>query len=96
MPQEISQSLLQAYMPDFCEEVDLVISPSQGMEKVLRQYGVNCHIEVIPNGVDLTRFHNAKSLSRTDFGFSEEDTLYDMWKSDNITDDNEYLDWKKE
>src|SRR5215216_7811139 len=64
MPKEVSQSMLQAYMPDFCDAVDLVISPSYGMEKILRQYGVESHIEVVPNGVDLRRFHLAKSLSR--------------------------------
>ena len=75
MPIEVSQSMLQAYMPDFCSAVDLVISPSRGMEKVLRQYGVAGHIEVVPNGVDLHRFHIAKPLSREKFGFSEEDIL---------------------
>ena len=75
MPQEVSHSLLHAYMPDFCEEMDLVISPSEGMKKVLHQYGVESPIEVVPNGVDLTHFHNAKPLSRTDFGFTEDDIL---------------------
>src|SRR5215510_10722048 len=50
MPGEVSHSLLNAYMPDFCEAVDLVISPSRGMEKVMRQYGVESPIEVVPNG----------------------------------------------
>ncbi len=75
MPEEVSHGLLQAYMPDFCEAVDLVISPSRGMEKVLRQYGVESHIEVVPNGVELDWFHKAKPLSRADFGFSEDDIL---------------------
>ena len=75
MPEEVSQGLLQAYMPDFCEQMDLVISPSPGMEKVLRQYGVEGHIEVVPNGVDLKRFHNAKPLPRSEFGFTNDDLL---------------------
>ena len=75
MPEEVSNSLLQAYMPDFCEEMDLVISPSRGMKKVLRQYGVEGAIEVVPNGVDLTRFHNARPLPRSEFGFTDEDIL---------------------
>ena len=75
MPEEVSNGLLHAYMPDFCNEMDLVISPSPGMEKVLRQYGVDCHIEVVPNGVDLTRFHNAKPLARSEFGFTDDDIL---------------------
>jgi glycosyltransferase involved in cell wall biosynthesis len=75
MPTEVSHSLLQAYMPDFCDAVDLVISPSAGMAKVLRQYGVESHIEVVPNGVDLRRFHQAQPLQRTDFGFNDQDIL---------------------
>jgi 1,2-diacylglycerol 3-alpha-glucosyltransferase len=75
MPTEVSHSLLQAYMPDFCDAVDMVISPSHGMEKILRQYGVESHIEVVPNGVDLRPFHQAKPLSRADLGFSDQDVL---------------------
>src|SRR5688572_1155412 len=75
MSEEVSHSLLQAYMPDFCDAVDLVISPSHGMEKILRQYGVESHIEVVPNGVELDRFQKAKPLSRADFGFSKGDIL---------------------
>lgn len=75
MPEEVSLGLLQAYMPAFCSEMDLVISPSRGMEKVLRQYGVQGPIEVVPNGVDLTCFHNAEPLPRSDFGFTDDDIL---------------------
>jgi glycosyltransferase involved in cell wall biosynthesis len=75
MPDEVSHSLLQAYLPDFCEAVDLVISPSAGMAKVLRDLEVRSHIEVIPNGVDLSKFHNAKPFARAQFGFTEQDIL---------------------
>jgi 1,2-diacylglycerol 3-alpha-glucosyltransferase len=75
MPEEVSLGLLQAYMPDFCESMDLVISPSEGMKKILRQFGVEGQIEVVPNGADLTSFHNAKPLPRSDFGFLEDDIL---------------------
>jgi len=75
MPEEVSHGLLHAYMPDFCEEMDLVISPSPGMAKVLRQYGVESPIEVVPNGANLTSFHNAKPLPRSDFGYKDDDIL---------------------
>ncbi len=75
MPEEVSMGLLQAYMPHFCEVVDLVISPSEGMKKVLREFKVEVPIEVVPNGVDLKRFRTAKPLSRADFGFTEKDIL---------------------
>ena len=75
MPMEVSQSLLQAYMPAFCDAVDLVISPSPGMEKVMRKYGVESPIEIVPNGVDMRPFQQAKPLARSDFGYSQEDIL---------------------
>ena len=75
MPDEVSHSLLQAYLPDFCEAVDLVISPSEGMAKILRELEVTSHIEVIPNGVNLRQFHEAKPFSRAQFGFTDQDLL---------------------
>jgi len=75
MPDEMSHGLLQAYLPDFCEAVDLVISPSEGMARVLRELDVKSHIEVIPNGVDLRQFHQAKPFPRSQFGFTDQDIL---------------------
>jgi glycosyltransferase involved in cell wall biosynthesis len=75
MPEEISDGLLKAYMPSFCEAVNLVISPSAGMEKILRQLDVKSRIEVAPNGVELDRFLAAQPLSRADFGFDADDIL---------------------
>jgi glycosyltransferase involved in cell wall biosynthesis len=75
VPVEISDGLLQAYMPPFCEAMDLVISPSAGMVEVLRGMGVTSPIQIIPNGVELKRFYMAKPLFRADFGYSEKDVL---------------------
>ena len=75
MPDEVSTGLLQAYMPSFCKAMDLVITPSAGMERILRQLNVDSHIEVVPNGVDLKSFHSAKPLSRADFGYKDDDIL---------------------
>jgi len=75
MPDEISHGLLQAYMPTFCKAVELVITPSAGMERILRQLNVDVPIEVVPNGVDLQNFHSAAPLSRKEFGYKEDDIL---------------------
>lgn len=75
MPDQVSLGLLQAYMPYFCKTMDLVITPSAGMEKVLRELNVEGHIEVVPNGVDLKKFYEATPLSRADFGYKEDDIL---------------------
>ena len=75
MPEEMSQGLLQAYMPSFCEAVDLVIAPSAGMEKILRQLNVKGRIAVVPNGVDLKNFYEARPFPRAEFGYKEDDIL---------------------
>jgi len=75
LPGEISEGLLRAYMPSFCEAVNLVVSPSPGMEKILRELDVEIPIEIIPNGVELMRFIQAEPLSRAEYGFNEDDIL---------------------
>jgi len=75
LPEELSASFLQSYMPHFCSAVDLVVSPSPGMADVLRQLGVQAPIEVIPNGVELERYQQACGDCRTELGYSPEDIL---------------------
>lgn len=75
MPEEVSLGLLQSYMPPFCKAVDLVITPSPGMETVLRELKVEGTIEIVPNGVDLTSFQNATPLNRETFGYKPDDIL---------------------
>ncbi|NOH04239.1 MAG: glycosyltransferase [Chloroflexi bacterium] len=75
LPEEVSQGLLQSYMPSFCKAVDLVVTPSAGMEKVLRELKVEGRIEVVPNGVDLKSFQSATPLPRGQFGYKEDDIL---------------------
>ena len=75
LPGEVSEGLLRAYMPSFCEAVNLVVSPSPGMEKILRQLEVASHIEIVPNGVELARFFQTEPLPRADYGFDEHDVL---------------------
>jgi len=75
LPEEISDGLLQAYMPPFCEAVSLVVSPSAGMADILRSMGVESHIAIVPNGVDLEHYYKAEPLARADFGFTDSDIL---------------------
>ena len=75
LPEEISDGLLQAYMPPFCEAVNLVVSPSAGMANILRRMGVESPITIVPNGVDLQHYYQAEPLSRADFGFKNNDVL---------------------
>jgi 1,2-diacylglycerol 3-alpha-glucosyltransferase len=75
MPDEVSNALLQAYMPSFCKAVDLVVTPSAGMGNVLRELNVEEKIEIVPNGVDLKNFKSAKPLARKKFGYKQDDVV---------------------
>ncbi len=75
LPEGMSESLLRAYLPPFCDAVDKVISPSAGVAQVLRDLGVTAPIEIVPNGVELKRFREAQPLPRSEFGFDEDDLL---------------------
>lgn len=56
VPEVVGDTALQAYMPVFCRACDLVIAPSPGMREVLKNFGVDTPVEVVPNGVDLKPF----------------------------------------
>ena len=75
MPEEVSLGMLQAYMPPFCKAMDLVITPSPGLEKVLRELKVEGHIEIIPNGVNLASFQDTAPIPREQLGYKPDDVL---------------------
>jgi glycosyltransferase involved in cell wall biosynthesis len=73
IPEGLSRAFLEAYLPDFTGKCDLVIAPSRGIERVLRELGVTCHVEVVPNGVDVAQFqHPPAPLSKRDLGLSDQ------------------------
>lgn len=76
LPDIVGDTALQAYIPSFFRAVDMVVAPSPGVRDILAGYGVDVPIKVIPNGVDLTRFHKpVEPLSRQEFGFNQEDVV---------------------
>jgi 1,2-diacylglycerol 3-alpha-glucosyltransferase len=76
LPEGVSETFLKAYLPSFCSSCDLVIAPSSGMREVLRRFGVETSIEVVPNGVDLSPLRaKVESIDRSTLGFSEKDVL---------------------
>lgn len=76
LTKEISQTFIQSYLPRFCAKVDMVVSPSAGMAKILRDLKIEAPITVIPNGVDIWKFQQANGREkRSEFGFSADDIL---------------------
>lgn len=76
LPEIVSTTAIQAYMPPFCRSCDLVIAPSKGMRNVLEGFGVDVPIDVVPNGVDIRPFlHPVQVKDRREFGIQPEDVL---------------------
>jgi 1,2-diacylglycerol 3-alpha-glucosyltransferase len=75
MPEEVSHGMLQAYMPSFCDAVDVVIAPSPSIVNVLNNLKVRRNIEVVPNGVDILPFQSTKPIPRSEFGYLADDIL---------------------
>lgn len=76
LPDVIGETAMEAYLPVFCRACDLVISPSPGMRDVLRRFGVDVQIEVVPNGVDLQPFRKREAArKREELGLSPETVL---------------------
>jgi glycosyltransferase involved in cell wall biosynthesis len=73
IPDPLSRTFLQGYLPGFCRAVDLVIAPSQGLQVVLRDLGVDSPVEVVPNGVELEPFQKAAPASRSSLGLGSDD-----------------------
>jgi glycosyltransferase involved in cell wall biosynthesis len=58
VPAPALRALSRAVTLRQCAQVDCVVSPSQPMANVLRQYGVRTPIHVIPTGLSLDRFRD--------------------------------------
>lgn len=76
LTKDISQSLIYTYLPRFCAKVDMVISPSAGMAKIMRGLNLEAPITVVPNGVDIEKFRTKTGKNRRkEFDFNSDDTL---------------------
>ncbi len=55
-PGEIVKYSIKRRIKNFMKNVDLVIAPAKGIIPVLREYGVEGAINIVPNGIDIDRF----------------------------------------
>jgi 1,2-diacylglycerol 3-alpha-glucosyltransferase len=73
VPEGLSRAFLEAYLPGFTEQCDLVVVPSQGVKESLRELGVTCHLEIVPNGIDVARFERPETrISKADLGLADD------------------------
>lgn len=73
LPEVIGETAMRAFLPSFCRSMDLVIAPSRGLADVLKHFGVDAPIQVIPNGVNLEPFRNpVEPHERSELGIDPE------------------------
>jgi len=58
LPSALSETALQAYFSLFSQRCAALIAPSHSMAEVMKDWGVQGRIEVIPNGIELEHFVN--------------------------------------
>ena len=50
----VGKYVVSAFSRWICSRAACIVAPSRKVERLLRDYGVACRIEVIPTGVDLS------------------------------------------
>jgi glycosyltransferase involved in cell wall biosynthesis len=72
VPDVIGETFLKAYLPTFCHQCNLVIAPSAGTAKIMRELGVSTPIAIIPNGIDFAPYDSPPPLTRAEAGLPDE------------------------
>lgn len=62
VPKRILRSLSQRFSVSQCNQLDAVIVPSTAMKDVLKQYGVDTEINIIPTGLRLDEFEGGDGV----------------------------------
>lgn len=76
LPEGIGDAFLKAFIPGFCDSMDMVVAPSNGLKKVLERAGVTDRIEVVPNGVDLSPFRKSiEPIDRSELCIGENQVI---------------------
>ena len=68
VPESVGLAVLKAYLPNFCDQCEFVIAPSNGIVRVMRDLGIKAEIKVIPNGIDLSPYADPPLVSRAQAG----------------------------
>lgn len=73
LPESISETALQTFFQLFSQRCALMIAPSEGIARVMRDWGIGGDIAVVPNGIELDQFRTPKgTLQRKDLLISED------------------------
>ncbi|HRN67252.1 MAG TPA: glycosyltransferase [Promineifilum sp.] len=72
LPQPAADAIMRQIWPEYTDLADVVIAPSDGVRRVMQEFGVRSRIVVIENGVDLERFlHPYQPRTKADYGLPD-------------------------
>lgn len=72
LPQPAADAIMRQIWPEYTDLADVVIAPSDGVRRVMLEFGVRSRIVVIENGVDLERFlHPHQPRTKADYGLPD-------------------------
>jgi len=60
VPESLTRAVLDAYLPRFLDQCDLVIAPSRSTYQTLVAYDIDTPVEVVPNGIELDLFDHPR------------------------------------
>jgi 1,2-diacylglycerol 3-alpha-glucosyltransferase len=72
LPSALSDTALQAYFHLFSQRCAALIAPSRGMAEIMKGWGVQGRVEVIPNGIELEAFNQVTgNVTRAQLGIPD-------------------------
>lgn len=75
-PAALSETALQTYFHHFSRRCAALIAPSPSMARLMKQWRVEGRVEVIPNGIELDRFHHStRALTRAALDIAPESVI---------------------
>jgi glycosyltransferase involved in cell wall biosynthesis len=73
LPQPAADALMRQIWPEYTDLCDVVVTPSEGLRRVMRDFGVRRPIRLIENGIELAAFQApARPRSRAELGISSD------------------------
>ncbi len=72
LPESVGVAFWEVYLPSFARQLDLIIAPSAKIRDLIRNKEPTAHVEFIPNGIEVERFHSpAKRRDKMALGIPE-------------------------
>ncbi|MBP6015646.1 MAG: glycosyltransferase [Candidatus Promineofilum sp.] len=69
LPQPAADAIMRQIWPEYTDLADVVIAPSEGVRRVLQEFGVRARIVVIENGIEREPFlHPSQPRTKADYG----------------------------